>query len=205
MFLIILAATTPSCPQGIIQWQHGTFSAPSNGSLILTPFGVDGRQLLSNPCQYQNSIYTRYNQSELFRVSVALPATLNHTRRRRYTELQPLQGYEVVTDSYSKALRLNLFAFDGAPLNPLYQAYKPPIMLPTQTLNPTTAGSTGGATATPSSTGKAKRSFFQGDADLGGPLNRNVLIKRKEPVNADKWWWIGAGMTAIGGVGYFCF
>ena len=111
----------------------------------------------------------------------------------------------MVTDSYSKAQRLNLFAFDGAPLNPLYQAYKPPIMLPTQTLNPTTAASTGGSTATASSTSKAKRSLFDGDADLGGPLNRNALIKRKEPVNAGKWWWIGAGMTAIGGVGFLCF
>ena len=70
-FLISFAAKNPSCPQGIIQWQHGTFSAPSNGSLVLTPFGVDGRQLLSNPCQFQNSVYTRYNQSELFRVSRA--------------------------------------------------------------------------------------------------------------------------------------
>ncbi len=111
----------------------------------------------------------------------------------------------MLTDGYSKALRLNLFAFDGAPLNPMYQVYKPPIMLPTQTLNPTTASSTSGAKATASSTAKAKRGLFHNDQDLEAPLNRNVLIKRKEPINADKWWWIGAGMTAIGGVGYFCF
>ncbi len=128
----------------------------------------------------------------------------NYNRHRK-TNWLPMQSYEVITDSYSKAPRLNLFAFDGAPLNPMYQAYKPPIMLPTQTLNPTTASSTGGATATASTTGKAKRSRFERDEDLGGPLNRNVLIKRKEPINADKWWWIGAGMTAIGGVGYICF
>ena len=118
---------------------------------------------------------------------------------------QSIQSYELLTDSYSKAPRLNLFAFDGAPLNPMYQVYKPPTMLPTQTLNPTTAAATRGATATASTTGKVKRSLFEEDGDFGAPLNRNVLIKRKEPVNADKWWWIGAGMTAIGGVGYFCF
>ena len=62
------SASMPQCPKGIIQWQHGTFSKASNGSLTLTPFGVDGRQLLSNPCAYKQSIYTRYNQSEYFQV-----------------------------------------------------------------------------------------------------------------------------------------
>ena len=80
-FLTTSAATKPECPQGIIQWQHGTFTAPSNGSLVLSPFSVDGRQLLSNPCQFQNSVYTRYHQSELFRVSVAWSAVTNPTNK----------------------------------------------------------------------------------------------------------------------------
>lgn len=42
----------------------------ANGSLSLTPLGVDGRQLLSQPCDYKKGIYTRYNQTELFKVSV---------------------------------------------------------------------------------------------------------------------------------------
>lgn len=61
---------TPSCPSGIMQWQHGTWVMNANGSLSLTPIAVDGRQLLSSPCQYNNAIYTRYNQSELFQVRV---------------------------------------------------------------------------------------------------------------------------------------
>jgi len=85
-------------------------------------------------------------------------------------------------------------------MNPMYLAYKPPQMLPTQTLNPTTASSTGGAKATGGS--KVKRGL---DQDVADALNKNVLIKRSEPVNADRWWWIGVGMTAIGGVGYLCF
>ena len=103
-------------------------------------------------------------------------------------------------DAYSKAQRLNLFAFDGSPLNPMYLAYKPPEMLPTQTLNPTTTASGNGAT----STGKTKRSL----EDLNGfvePLNKNVLRKRREPVNVDNWWWLGLGMTALGGLGYYYF
>lgn len=51
-----------------MQWQHGRFYMDANGSLILQPIAVDGRQLLSEPCTYSNGIYTRYNQSELFLV-----------------------------------------------------------------------------------------------------------------------------------------
>ncbi len=51
-----------------MQFQHGTFTKADNNSLILTPFGVDGRQLLSNPCTGDNSLYTRYNQFEMFAV-----------------------------------------------------------------------------------------------------------------------------------------
>lgn len=110
------------------------------------------------------------------------------------------QDYEVVVDEYSKSQRLNLFSFDGSPLNPMYLAYKPPEMLPTQTLNPTATASGTGAT----STGKAKRGL--GNANLfEEPLNKNVLGQRRESVSADKWWWIGVGMTALGGVGYYCF
>ena len=61
-------ATDPLCPQGIVQWQHGTYAKNANGSLTLTPFGVDGRQLLSDPCGSNSAIYTRYNQIELFKV-----------------------------------------------------------------------------------------------------------------------------------------
>ena len=58
----------PACPSAIMQWQHGSFTYNSNGSLSLTPIAVDGRQLLSSPCEGSNSIYTRYNQTELFEV-----------------------------------------------------------------------------------------------------------------------------------------
>ena len=105
-----------------------------------------------------------------------------------------------MTDEYSSALRLNLFEFDGSPLNPMYLAYKPPQMLPTQTLNPTSS-STDNPTQ---STGKAKRGL-EGLEGLAEPLNRNALIKIREPINADKWWWIGIGMTGLGGVAYYCF
>jgi hypothetical protein len=52
-----------------MQWQHGTWVKNADGSLSLTPLAVDGRQLLSEPCNGKNAVYTRYNQSESFKVS----------------------------------------------------------------------------------------------------------------------------------------
>lgn len=51
-----------------MQWQHGKFVKNADGSLTLEPFKVDGRQLLSKPCDGKNAIYTRYNQTETFQV-----------------------------------------------------------------------------------------------------------------------------------------
>ncbi|KAF2124985.1 hypothetical protein P153DRAFT_370308 [Dothidotthia symphoricarpi CBS 119687] len=105
--------TNPKCPQGIIQWQHGSFSKDADGSLTLKPIKIDGRQMYSDPCSYKHSVYTRYNATEQFK------------------------RYEVVTDGYHHIPRLTLFKHDGSPLIPLYLAYSPPKMLPTTTLNPT--------------------------------------------------------------------
>ncbi len=82
----------------------------------------------------------------------------------------------------------------------MYLAYKPPQMLPTQTLNPTSSATNGAA----KSSGKGKRSV-EGLEGFAESLNNNVLSKRKEPINADKWWWIGVGMTGLGGVAYYYF
>jgi len=148
-----------------MQWQHGTYTLPSNGSIVLQPIAVDGRSLTSTPCRYDNSVYERYYQPEL------------------------IKEYTLETDKFHNVPRLNLFQFDGSPQQPLYLAYNPPQMLPTQTLNPT---------AIPSATGKAKR-----DAQVllqsSEPLNINAIIRPKESFNADKIWWVGIGLVAAGG------
>lgn len=51
-----------------MQWQHGRYEIADNGSLILYPIVMDGRQLLSDPCKYSNSIYTRFNTTEIYKV-----------------------------------------------------------------------------------------------------------------------------------------
>jgi hypothetical protein len=58
-------AVNPACPKAMMQWQHGSYTQLSNGSLLLQPIEGDGRQLLSDPCRYTSSVYSRFNQSEL--------------------------------------------------------------------------------------------------------------------------------------------
>lgn len=103
----------PSCPRGLMQFQHGKYSVESNGSLVLSPFTSDGRQQLFNPCKSKKTEYTRYNQTEVFK------------------------RYEIITDPFHNVKRLNLYQHDGTPMHPMFLMYKPPQMLPTKTLNPT--------------------------------------------------------------------
>ena len=60
-----------------MQWQHGTFTMDKSGALHLTPFAVDGRQLVSDPCRSEIAEYTRYNQTEKFNVRSSLSSTFS--------------------------------------------------------------------------------------------------------------------------------
>ncbi|KAH7383668.1 chaperone for protein-folding within the ER, fungal-domain-containing protein [Cadophora sp. MPI-SDFR-AT-0126] len=168
----------PKCPGAILQFQHGTVVENADGSLDLTPISVDGRQLQSNPCDGDTSTYTRYNQSE------------------------KMEKYQVYTDAYSKLTRLDLYQFNGAPIQPMYLAFTPPKMLPTITMNPTTA-----------STGKkAKRTAGaepEPDHGYDVPLNKDAIHMKRDfeqpllhRVDLNMVWWTGVGMTLFGGVAY---
>ncbi|RDW79697.1 protein ROT1 [Coleophoma cylindrospora] len=171
----------PSCPQAVMQWQHGTVVLNADLSLSLTPFAVDGRELTSNPCSSsKKATYSRYNQSETFK------------------------KWQVYTDGYTKLTRLDLYQFDGTPMNPLFLAYSPPLMLPTITMNPTTSAATSTATS------KVKRSTGEEDEleiEYSLPLNKNAKhIKRdnpkRSPVDLNFLWWAGVGMCVFGGAAY---
>ena len=190
-------AANPQCPSGIMQWQHGTYTVNPNNTLTLNPIAVDGRQLQSDPCTYKNSIYTRYNQTENFKVRLphsALPSFFPFD-----IQLTLNQSFSVYTDKYHNVPRLDLFRQDGSPMNPMYLVYSPPQMLPTLTLNPT-ATPTGATKSTSTASSKRKRSVGEGI-----DINQNILLHQKMAINADRFWWVGAGMIAVGSIGYFCF
>lgn len=194
------SATTPQCPRGIMQFQHGNYQKSDNGSLVLTPFGVDGRQLISDPCNSATAVYTRYIQQEFFQVR------LSCSNKKECDKILMIyvywKKYEVVTDRFSNTKRLNLFAFDGAPLNPMYLVYQPPQMLPTQLLNPTSASAT---EAKQTNSVPAKR-HLENLKSVQMPLKTEVFSYTGwYTPNADWLWWFGTGITALGGVGYFVF
>ncbi|EAU32878.1 conserved hypothetical protein [Aspergillus terreus NIH2624] len=151
--------TNPECPRGIMQWQHGSYVVDSGGVLRLTPIEVDGRQLLSDPCAADKGIYTRYNQTETF------------------------NSFKVYVDSYHNVQRLDLQKFDDSFMHPMYLVYRPPQMLPTETLNPV-------------SHSKKKRHVTR---ETHGWFRLTDLVKREEILNPDRWLWLGLFMTAVGG------
>ncbi|KAH3667075.1 hypothetical protein WICMUC_005422 [Wickerhamomyces mucosus] len=165
-----------SCAAAALIYQHGTYEIFDNGSISLTPFTVDGRQLLSKPCDDDGiSSYTRYEQQEFFK------------------------SYSVEVDPYYGRYKLNLFAFDGSVIQPLYLAYRPPLMLPTETLNPTSTNDVTQASST-SSSNKLRKRIKRSLENKG----RTTAI-RKNDFNVDLWWYLAAGVIAIGSGIYFIF
>lgn len=173
-------------------------------SLQLNPFSVDGRQLQSDPCKSDRGIYTRYNQSEKMAVCAPyLSALPPHSFFKPGIILTEQQKWQVYIDPYTKMTRLDLYQFDGTPMNPLFLAYSPPQMLPTITMNPTAAA------AAPTAGAKAKRGE-KTQYDI--PLNINAQhIKRDgrglgkhalERVDVNMVWWVGVGMCVFGGAAY---
>lgn len=185
-----------SCATAALIFQHGTYKVASSGKLTLTPFAVDGRQLLSEPCSDNGvSTYSRYNQTEIFK------------------------GFSIYVDSYHGRYRLNLVESNGEYLRPLYLAYRPPQMLPTMTLNPTDSpdsttvvGTGGGSSSTASaSAAKVKR---DGARVIGTakPAGLSQRVKRslqnryrtnavKQPAfNYNFWWWVFVDMIIGGGL-----
>jgi hypothetical protein len=171
-----------------MQFQHGTYEKHPNGSLVLSPFAVDGRQLISNPCKSDKAQYLRYNQTEVFKVGSSSRFLRLATDANFVGKI--LQRYEVLTDKFHNVMRLNLYKHDGSPMNPMYIAYKPPQMLPTQTLNPIVI-----ATSAP----KAKRDTV----DTSDHIRQSTLFRKVEGISRDFVWWIGLALISIGGIARF--
>lgn len=168
-----------SCPTAVLTFQHGTYETLDNGTLILTPFKVDGRQLVSEPCDDDGvSSYNRYNQTVTF------------------------ESYFVIVDDYHGQYVLRLFEWDGNPVQPLYLAYRPPLMLPTETMNPTATGDATTSGSTASSTGSSKRSLRKRIRRSLENKGRTRAV-RKSRFDYDFWWWTSAGFVVVGAGTYF--
>ncbi|CAK9438825.1 uncharacterized protein LODBEIA_P30490 [Lodderomyces beijingensis] len=164
-----------SCPVASVTYQHGTYQIASNGSVVLTPIAVDGRQLLSDPCNQDDpnmSTYSRYVQPTFFKT------------------------YQKYVDPYHGRWTLQIYQFDGSKMQPLYLAYKPPLMLPTHALNPTDAASETAAVLGSGNSGSSsshkKRSIKR---SLENQYRTNA-IRQTYDESFDKYWW--ASVVCLG-------
>lgn len=98
-----------------MQWQHGTYTLNSNGSITLNPFAPDGRQQVQDMCAAKSNLIQQFNQTTLF------------------------SNWNIYQDT-TKGYKLQIYAFDGAPMSPMYQVSTTPNMLPTELLTNTTTG-----------------------------------------------------------------
>lgn len=78
----------------------------------------------------------------------------------------------------------------------MFLAYSPPEMLPTSTLNPTATSSA--PAGKPTGNSRAKRAIGDGRGEDDEPLSSRVILTPSEPFNADRWWWVGVGLTVVG-------
>lgn len=169
----------PTCPMASLIYQHGTYNISENGTLVLNPIEVDGRQLFSDPCNDDGvSTYSRYNQTETFK------------------------EYAVGIDPYHGIYTLQLYQYDGTPMQPLYLAYRPPMMLPTETLNPTSS-----ATSTDDSSSNKKRSLRSLVRRSLENRRKTNAIKRQNTsfLTSNAIWYISAGMLGVGSLLFLAF
>ena len=173
----------PACPSAAMTFQHGTYKVYDNGTLVLTPISVDGRQLVSDPCNDKGvSSYNRYSQEETFK------------------------SYLVVLDDYYGVYKLLLYKFDGSPMQPLYLAYRPPLMLPTETLNPTsTAADSTESTSTGSNSKRDSLSNLV-KRSLENKYRTNAI---KQPSDSffmsNIFWYISASVIVLGSLLFYIY
>ncbi|EEB05488.1 ER chaperone Rot1 [Schizosaccharomyces japonicus yFS275] len=155
IYVVTANASTPSCPTGVLQFQHGTYAISDSGNMTLTPYYDDGRQLLSDPCSdSQYSTYTEYSQTEV------------------------MSEFYVAMDTYHGRYKLQLYQWDGTPMQPMYLAYRPPMMLPTQHF---------------STTSNKKRKW-----PVEGPSQWALFVQKHSKGIR----WLGLGFIAFGSVGF---
>lgn len=108
---------TNRCFKASLIWQHGTYAFHSNGSITLSPFPADGYIQVLDPCGAQTSSIYSYSEFELI--------------SSWYNFQDDHPGF-MPTGTTAYALQMS--AFDGSKLSPLWLRNRPPNMLPTKQL-----------------------------------------------------------------------
>lgn len=178
LYRVLSNPVNHGCPTAVLIYQHGSYELLANGSLVLKPIAVDGRQLLSDPCNLGNkSIYSRYVQPTLFK------------------------KFQVMVSPYHGRYMIQIYQFDESMMQPLYLAYRPPLMLPVTALNPTDA-------ASETLQVLHKRSFSR-KLDLLRSIGRDVRFKLENDLRTnavrhsaahvyDIMWWASVVCLALG-------
>jgi len=107
---LLLPGAKPTCITGVINWNHGNFTLNKDGSITLRPL-PDGFQQIQDPCAAVSNFIEVMDQEETY------------------------TNWRIFLDA-SDGPKLHLFQFDGAPLPPMFQVSRTPIMLPKGNLIP---------------------------------------------------------------------
>lgn len=166
-----------SCSTAALTFQHGSYKITDDGKLKMTPIEDDGRQLVSDPCNSNMSEYVQYDQ------------TLT------------MKEFAVSIDLYYGRYSLQLYQWDGTPLPPLYLVYRPPQMLPTETLTP------GVKNITKEFNNKKKR---EAKYNMRDRIKRSLINRSRtsavrddtKPPLYNTIWWGGISMMLVGGATY---
>lgn len=164
LYRVVSNPQNHSCPVASVTYQHGSYELLSNGSLVLTPIAVDGRQLLSDPCGGDSATHSTYS---------------------RYVQATWFKTYQVYVHNYNGRYTLQLYQFDGSKMQPLYLAYKPPLMLPTYALNPTDK-----ASETKSSLRKKVKRSLENQY-------RTTAVKQFSNDKYDNLWWVAVAVVGV--------
>ncbi|GMM52747.1 Rot1 protein [Starmerella bacillaris] len=168
----------PKCATGAITFQHGTYNISDN-KLHMTPFEDDGRQLVSDPCKSNKSSYVQYEQQLTF------------------------SKFQVWIDGYYGRYRLDLYQWDGTPLQPLYLVYRPPQMLPTITMNPGTKEQVNNHTNARRALNSNVRERIKRSLINRGKTKATLRKERSGLYNAV--WYGGLAMISFGAGGWLYF
>ncbi|WFC97573.1 hypothetical protein MYAM1_000288 [Malassezia yamatoensis] len=115
---LVYKYNTSGCYEAMLYWQHGNYTINANNSITLTPFGPDGRQQVSRPCDTSTNYVGYYYQPEY------------------------MQRYEITTYLHygQYTYKLQLYSYDGSLKPSMYLKYRPAAMYPTVAMHKNVIG-----------------------------------------------------------------